>query len=287
MLWLILFSCMSVEKKEKTRSLDSITSLSFPAYFLSQTIIPDVQNSCLLPFGEDALHWSPDPEQIAELQDRDMIVRMGMGYEAWVNTASLPTNKMLTLSSEFAVIPLDGQTHSHGSGGTHQHHGMNPYVWLDPLKYSAQLSILEKHINSFPSQDSDLIHKKVSLLDEELQSLSTQLASFKEKLGTYTLAADSQRFAYLAKAMELDIHPFDFPTEEDFRTQHIQNFMSWYSPEATILILWSYNPSLELIQKFPENVRHLYFDPLVQPVGKEGYDYVQQFTQNIKRLSEL
>lgn len=287
MLWLIYLSCTSVEKTEELRSLKSIASLSFPAWFLSQSIVPELEQSCLLPAGEDALHWNPAPEVIASLGEHDVIVGMGKGYESWIQTASLPSKKLISLNDKLASIPLKGQTHSHGSGGTHQHHGMNPYVWLDPKQYDAQIFTLQTVILSFPEQDDAVIQERVSVVHEQLVTLSEQLMTYKEKLSSFVIAADSQRFAYLEKALELDIHAFDFPAEIEFRTKHLQDFMGWYQPETSVLMIWSYHPSAEIIQKFPNSVRHLYFDTLVQPAENGTYDYIQQFNQNLTRLSEL
>ena len=103
----------------------------------------------------------------------------------------------------------------------------------------------------------------------------------------HTHKSNSQSFAYLARALEIDFHSFDFPKEEDFITNHLQDFLLWYVPGQKIVMIWSYSPSSSLMEKFPSDVQHLYIDTLVQPSKNGEYDYLGQFSQNIQRISEL
>ncbi|MAA78323.1 MAG: hypothetical protein CL916_03615 [Deltaproteobacteria bacterium] len=286
MLW-IMFACVSTENKVETKELNKMMSLSFPAFFLSQSLVPQEQNDCFLPIGEDAQHWFPSPDQIASLQKNDLIVQMGAGYEAWVMTASLPSKKLVGLDRDFSKIPLVGQTHSHGSGGEHQHQGTNPFTWLDPNIYRQQLSTLKNQVLSFPLKDTQIVEQRFSTLDAELSVLAESLLGQKEKFHDIKIAANSQSFAYLARALEIDIHPFDFPNEEEFLIKHLQYFMEWYVPGQKTIMIWSYAPSSLLIGKFPPEVQHLYIDTLVQPSQNGSYQYIEQFSQNIQRISEL
>ena len=287
MLWMLLSACVATKDEVKEEKISSMMSLSFPAYFLSQSLLPDIENNCFLPQGEDAQHWFPNPDQISGLQNNDLIVQMGSGYEAWVVTASLPSKKLLSLDKGLSTIPLTGQTHSHGSGGEHEHTGVNPFTWLDPDLYQEQLTILKDKLISFPVIDKDQTEKRYSALRTEISDLSASLQLHKGKMSAFQIAADSQSFAYLARALELEIKTFDFPEEEDFITKHLQEFMEWYVPEQKTLMLWSYEPSATLMGKFPSEIQHLHIDTLVQPVQNRSYQYVEQFSQNIKRISEL
>lgn len=287
MLLMFLVACVSSEQKAESKNLSDMTSLSFPVFFLSQSLAPDLQSDCFLPTGEDAQHWFPSPEQIASLQEKDLIVQMGGGYESWVLTSSLPSRKLVSLEEGIATIPLTGQTHSHGAGGVHEHKGTNPFTWLDPDIYRMQLSLLKEKMRTFPNQDQNVLDQKFSALEKQLVGLSSGLLAHKEKFQNRRIAANAQSFAYLARVLEIDIHPFDFPQEADFITKHLQEFMSWYVPNEQTLMIWSYEPSPSLKAKFPPEVQHLYIDTLTQPSQDGSYNYIDQHSQNIKRISEL
>ena len=284
---MFLIACISTENKVETKKISEISSLSFPAFFLSQSLVPSLQNDCFLPHEADAQHWFPNPEQIASVQEKDLIIQMGGGYESWVLTSSLPSRKLISLEREISMIPLLGQTHSHGSGGSHEHKGTNPFTWLDPNIYRQQLTTLKDKLLSFPLDDKQLIEQNFSALDDQLSKLSASLISHKEKFQGIHIAANEQSYAYLARALEIEIHPFDFPDEQDFMIKHLQEFMTWYVPDQKTVMIWSYEPSASLQDRFPSEVHHLYIDTLVQPSQDGKYRYIEQFLQNIERISDL
>jgi zinc transport system substrate-binding protein len=287
MIAFLFFGCSDVQTKEQPKELTHIMSTSFPSQYLVKRLLPDVPSHCILPKDADSMHWNPKPEQVASLAQSDLIVSVGAGFEGWMATASLPSQKVLSLSKGVEMLPLTGQTHSHGKSGAHEHKGVDPHVWLDPLLYGAQANNLRTGLSRFPLLDRTVINSRYSVLEEELQELSVSLSQQKDRLGAYRIAADSHQFVYLAQALHLPFQIFDFPEDSELLTKHKQDFLEWYIPKQPTLIVWSRIPSDVTRAHFPKEVEHLYVDPLVAPTENDLYDYVDQYKQNLKRMESL
>ena len=99
-----------------------ILSTNYPSHDLALRIAPPgTEMRCLLPPGKSAAHWKPSPEQISELAEADLILAQGMGYETWLDLASLPSDRLVLTAADIEPVLLASSTHSHGEDGEHSH----------------------------------------------------------------------------------------------------------------------------------------------------------------------
>jgi zinc transport system substrate-binding protein len=87
-----------------------------------------------IPPDVDPAFWTPTADDIAALQQADVILLNGATYEKWLPTASLPSARTVdtcaTVTNQF--IETDGPVHAHGPDGEHSHAGIAFTTWLDP-----------------------------------------------------------------------------------------------------------------------------------------------------------
>ena len=124
--------------------------------------------------------WKPNKEDVKRLQQADLILISGAGYEPWKDRVSLPGSRLKDTAvgyySQFIRIP-DAITHQHGPEGQHAHPGTVWATWLDPELAESQCTRV-----------ADLF---AELLPDAPEKSSASITSIKTELAkTQTLAAD-------------------------------------------------------------------------------------------------
>ena len=126
----------------------------------------------------DPAYWSPTEEELAAMQQADLILLNGATYEPWLQSVSLPESRLLntTASLEDRLIEIrQVVTHSHGDEGEHSHAGTAFTTWLDLSLAAGQARvIMEALTQRLPAAKTEL-QSRFSALQEDLMTLDTQL----------------------------------------------------------------------------------------------------------------
>ena len=285
MFWLF-FACTQPPTPSTIPSKPTVQTLSFPASYLVQRLAGDlVEENCILPTGEDSVFWHPSTEVISVLQQADLIVGNGAGFEKWIQTAAVPTSKLVLASDTLDLIKMEGKTHSHGKGGEHSHGETDPHTWSSPQLYQQQAIIIYKALlQTIPTQKEGL-DIKLALLQADMQSLEASYKTTFTPLASIPFAANHPSYSYLARDYSLQIQSFDFDPEGDIATEEIEKYTQWRETTQSSIILWESEPSEKAKSAFPKGIQHVYIDPLEQPNGT--YDYLAQAKANIQRFQTL
>jgi len=265
-----------------------VATLSYPVHSLLERLGGEgVQAHLVAPEGEDPPFWRPPAEVILELQDAELIVMNGAGYEKWTEQANLPLSRLLDSASELDLIETTGRTHSHGTGGEHSHAGLDPHTWMDPDLYLEQARRIA----------AALRERGVAGVDDRLQSLEAELGRLASGLeeALYPLrgramAANHPSFAYLARRFELEIDVIDLDPQGPSEKQ-IAALGAWAEAHSSAVLLWEEEPSQATRAAIgagtvgQETVQAV-IDPLEQP-AEGGYDYLEQARTNVKRFRQL
>lgn len=171
--------------------------------FLARSLTEDlpVELLAILPPDGDPAHGTPLPEHILKAQEADLILTHGLGYEVWLNTASLPISKVIATADKLDTLELPGQTHSHGDEGEHSHRGRDPRTWLDPMLFRDQARATAKALKSAYPDWADTVDTNLEELEGRLTELDELL---QDLLGSQDSLAASSDLAYWS-------HRFDLP----------------------------------------------------------------------------
>lgn len=101
----------------------------------------------IIPVGADAHEFQPSSQQVASLQQADLVVAVGMGLEEGLvqalEAARLDGANVLELAPRLDPIPLGPWEHDEDEDGDHDedhedgdddHASEDPHVWMDPLR---------------------------------------------------------------------------------------------------------------------------------------------------------
>ncbi len=93
----------------------------------------------IVPAGADAEAYGPRPGDVEKLQRADVVVRVGLGYDYWLDRLlAQSANAQVMRGGDGYVdasagIPLlDVRSASVANDSGHSHGAANPHYWLDP-----------------------------------------------------------------------------------------------------------------------------------------------------------
>ena len=183
---------------------------------LAQAVAGDLaQVDTIVPPAADPEAFEPRPSDLARLKGASIVVRVGLGYDDWLN-------KLLTMHGDAAVnrggagyvdasvgIPLlevkgsqlDPAAARHG----HAHGLANPHYWLDPANAKTiSGAIAEAGIRVAP----EMAEKFIANRDDFLSRLNASLARWEQLLAPYRAArliAYHNTWPYFARRFRLDV----------------------------------------------------------------------------------
>ncbi len=93
----------------------------------------------LIPAGQDAESFQPRPQDLAQLRDAQVVLRVGVDYDLWLEpllrqsgNAAIQRGAPGYIDASRDVALLDVRAGGAGPGDGHAHGRGNPHYWLDP-----------------------------------------------------------------------------------------------------------------------------------------------------------
>ena len=182
---------------------------------LAQAVARDLaQVDTIVPPAADPEAFEPRPSDLARLKGASIVVRVGLGYDDWLN-------KLLMMHGDAAVnrggagyvdasvgIPLlevKGSQLDPAARDGHAHGLANPHYWLDPANAKTiSGAIAEAGIRVAP----EMAEKFIANRDDFLSRLNASLARWEQLLAPYRAArliAYHNTWPYFARRFRLDV----------------------------------------------------------------------------------
>lgn len=148
----------------------------------------------------DPAYWRPDTDDIVAMQEADLIVVNGAGYEPWLVDVSLPVSRLVDTTAPWAdrLIGIEEVvTHSHGPDGEHEHGGTAFTTWLDLSLFARQVETAgEAMKRSWPEHEAEFGRRATELI-AELEALDAEFASAAAQLDGRSFAFSHPVYQYL------------------------------------------------------------------------------------------
>ncbi|MCH8033092.1 MAG: zinc ABC transporter substrate-binding protein [Bacteroidetes bacterium] len=289
---LIYFACS--EKKEEQSinetKLKRIASVNYPLhFFVTQIGGSKVDAIYPIPTDVDPAYWEPTAEDIILYQEADLILLNGAGYAKWVDKVSLPQSKMINTSLSFKDKYIDleeGQTHSHGPEGEHEHKGFAFTTWLDFNNAIIQAEEVYKALSNLLPDSEETFKSNLQSLKNDIADLHKKMKAAAKKIEGTTLVASHPVYQYLSNGYNLKIISFHWEPD------HLRDDMMWEgfekilaSSKATIM-LWEDTPLIEVNDKLINlGVKPIVFNPCANTPASG--DFLSIMKTNIVNLGDL
>lgn len=238
------------------------------------------------PGGEDPAFWMPEGPEVGALQEADLIVLNGAGYEKWPDRLSLPLAAQVDTSRGFRdrFIVLEGEvTHGHGPEGEHSHAGTAFTTWLDLSLARLQAAAIRDALLRRRPDAGDEFERAFAALDAELAALDERLLTLAPALEKVQAAFSHPVYQYLSRRYRLAGPSFHFEPGEPVDLAAVESV----ARERPIrFLVWEAPPLAETVERLAalgiESV-------VVEPCGglQASGDFMDALRRNVAVLEQL
>ena len=168
----------------------------------------------MIPPGADPEAFEPRPSDLAKLKDAGMIIRVGLGYDHWLDKLlSLHGDKTINrgglgyVDASIGIPLLEVKGRSLDTTGTDSHaHGLaNPHYWLDPANAEIITGAIAEAMSAIAPQSAAAI---IDNRKHFLAQLKLNVAEWESMLNPHRgarLIAYHNTWPYFARHFRLDI----------------------------------------------------------------------------------
>ena len=192
----------------------SVTASNHPLAFFADRIGGDrVTVRWLVPDGVDPATWSPNGDDLAEMQSADLILLNGATYEPWRSTASLPRERVVDTTAAIRNVLIEteeGPVHAHGPDGEHTHRGTASTTWLDPELAIAQSAAIEKALANLMPAHQDQFRSNRGVLIRELQERAAAIEQAVNTNPDQPVIFSRPVYQYLARRFRMNGETLDW-----------------------------------------------------------------------------
>lgn len=125
----------------------------------------------ILPIGASPHTFEPAPQQMKELSDSKLFLKVGAGLDFWadniIKSASQPDLKTVVASEGIHLIEGDEHGHEHENG--------NPHIWLDPVLVKRIVDKIEKSLVILDPEGAIYYQKMATDYLQELDRLDAEI----------------------------------------------------------------------------------------------------------------
>lgn len=198
--------------------------VSIPPYvdLVKRVAGPEAEVIGLLPAGASPHTFQPTPRDVLTLNRSDLVVLNG-GLDEWLHElvdASGSQAKVFE-ALEVADFPADGSERDIGESpdenedspsADYLHAGVNPHIWLDPLRMAALAPDLGEALARVDPENAELYRSNAATLARELEMLDQELIAIVADVKQAPFVPFHDAWPYFAERYDLnlviEIEPF-------------------------------------------------------------------------------
>jgi zinc transport system substrate-binding protein len=170
----------------------------------------------IIPDEERSLFWKPGAAEIRRLQDADLILIHGAGFEPWLDRISVPESTIVDTGSVFEdqlIRVSDFVVHQHGPDGEHSQEGVVRETWLDPELATAQLNQVVLAFTKLQPEHADKFIRRAAPLTHSLEATDSQIEALAAQTSeeNLTILSDGPYYHYLTRRLKWKLNPVSWP----------------------------------------------------------------------------
>ncbi|WP_223067471.1 metal ABC transporter substrate-binding protein [Paenibacillus caui] len=193
----------------------------YPMYEFTKNVAGDLADvHTLISAGVEPHDWEPTPKDIKNIEDADVLVYNGAGFEGWVDQVigGLSNDKLVKIEASQGISLLEGLEEEEGEEGhageeahdhahEHDHGEHDPHVWLSPLGAIKEVRKIQDGLSKAAPEHADEFKANADAYVAKLEQLDKE---FKEGLSNTKrkdFITQHAAFAYLAHDYGLTQEP--------------------------------------------------------------------------------
>jgi zinc transport system substrate-binding protein len=281
--------------------LQVVTSANF-LYEFSQNIGKEmIDVTLLVPMGADPHDWEPTIRDTERLQEANMIIVNGIGYEHWLNSLEVTDIPGILVDTSNGISILDSakydeekhDDHTKEDGhddedkhDEHNHGALDPHIWLNPVFAQLQVKNIANALSNSDPTNKNYYQSNAAIYNQELNLLDTKIRT--ELSGCKTdFITFHDAFSYFSEEYGLTQHTIisSIDSHGEVTPKTLENIIS-LARELNIKIIFAEeSTSIKTSQVIADEIggKVLVLSPL-EIVSDETY--VEKMTQNLQSLKD-
>jgi zinc transport system substrate-binding protein len=165
------------EDESKTRIVASFYPL---AYFAERIGGEHVQVSTIIPFNSEVHSWQPSISDIANTEDSDLIIYLGVGLDVWMEEdilETINTDEKVILEASTGIELLSDEGHEEEEEDEHEHEEGDPHLWVCPYTASQIAENVYEAIKEVDPDNTEYYTTNWNELRDTLNNLDQQYQS--------------------------------------------------------------------------------------------------------------
>jgi zinc transport system substrate-binding protein len=251
-----------------------------PLHEFSQEIGQDkVDVTLLVPIGVEPHDWEPTIKDVQQMQNSDLIIINGIGFENWVD--SLDENNYQGTIVDTSVGILDEVPDEKNTDNS-----IDSHIWLNPVYAKIQVQNIASAFSNADPENREFYHTNTEKYIEKLNSLDSRIRN--ELSGcNHDFIAFHDAFSYFADEYDLNQHTIIASNNShgEVTAKTLENVIST-SKKLNIKVIFSEeNASTKTSEIIANEIggKVLILSPL--EVVSDG-TYVSKMTENLENLKE-
>jgi zinc transport system substrate-binding protein len=268
-----------VETVEASKNIIALTSF-YPLYeFTSQVGQSNVDVSLLVPDGVEPHDWEPTIHDIERMQQADLVVINGIGFENWIDSIDEINSKALIVDTSKGVNIVSSEDDEHSLG--------DPHIWLNPVMAKIQVQNIADSLIKVDPENKKLYQENADSYILKLDTLDAKIKDELKECKTDFIAFHNA-FSYFAIQYGLNQHtivktndPLAEPTSKT-----LENLINEAKELDTDIIFTEEGVDTRTSQVIANELdgRVLVLSPL--EVNEDDSNYFEKMKQNISNLKE-
>ncbi len=191
--FLVLFLLVGCSTNDVDDGIDVVVSFGLLEEVVN-TVGGDKVSVTNIVGNSDAHVWEPTPRDSVILNNADLIVIVGAGFEHWFDSVAktIDLDKVVDTSAEIDLIINDGV--------------VDPHLWMDPLNVIQQAKTVMEALVEIDEENKDYYLANFEKYKSVLLELDN---AYREHNLNGTIVSSHASFGYLAQAYGLDVLSVD------------------------------------------------------------------------------
>lgn len=165
----------------------------------------------LVPSGTEPHDWEPQANDIAGLEQADVLIYNGAGMEHWISDVleSLQNKKLVAVEASKGISLLEGvdeheDEKSEASHSEEEESSTDPHVWLDPENAKKEMKTIQDALVQADPANKETYEANYTKYAAQADELDSEFRQMADSLKNKDLIVAHQAFGYLCKAYGLN-----------------------------------------------------------------------------------
>lgn len=210
-IFIILVACAPTNEKADSSKPQIVTSIS-PMYEITKAIAGDrAEVSLMVGANEDAHHYEPSAQAVASVNEAEVFIYSSKVMEFWVdsllNVVENDSLQVVELAEDLDLAIADEHDHEHDEHEDHDGHnhgGVDPHFWLDPVTIQQQLSIITDALGAVDPEGIEIYEQNAEAFSKELTVLDDAYQTAFNQATHRAFVVQHQAFGHLAHRYHLE-----------------------------------------------------------------------------------